>query len=208
MLTKKESLLLDLIKSRFIKYNQFPSYSELAVELGYKSKNSITVLVQKLIEKKKLVKDRKGGFRLSDPINSLSGEQTVEIPLLGEVACGIPIFAEENFEAYYSVSTKFAPESHGYFLLRAIGDSMNVGANGKEPIHQGDMVLIKAQSTADSGDWVLALIDDEATIKELQIKRNHILLVPHSTNENHKPTILEKSFEIQGVVKKVFCDLT
>ncbi len=85
---------------------------------------------------------------------------------------------------------------------------MNIGVKGKEPIHEGDMILIKAQQSAENGDWVLALIDDEATIKELQIKRNHLLLVPHSTNSKHKPTILDRNFEIQGVVKKVFCDLS
>nr|WP_291869587.1 transcriptional repressor LexA [Maribacter sp.] len=123
---------------------------------------------------------------------------TVEIPLVGSVSCGLPIFAEENIEAQIPVSTKLIRKSNNYFLLRAFGDSMN-----KKGINGGDLLLIKQQQVAENKDLVLALVDDDATVKEFIDNGDTIVLKPHSTNPKHQPIILTNDFRIQGIVEKV-----
>ncbi len=124
--------------------------------------------------------------------------QTVKVPLLGEVACGTPIFAEENIEAFIPVSDKLIKSSYHYFILRASGDSMDEAG-----INDGDLVLIRQQQIAKNGDKVVALIDDEATIKEFQNNGNMIVLKPRSKNSKHQPIILTTDFRIQGIVETV-----
>jgi len=130
--------------------------------------------------------------------NNVVEEHTVKVPLLGTIACGIPIFAEENIEAQIPISVKLAKPGNRYFLLRASGNSMD-----KKGINDGVLVLIKQQSTAESGQDVVALIDSEATIKEYHNYGDKIILKPQSTNNNHQPIILTGDFQIQGVVINV-----
>ncbi|WP_338356920.1 transcriptional repressor LexA [Yeosuana marina] len=125
-------------------------------------------------------------------------EKMIRIPVLGNVACGHPLFAEENIETEISVSTKLIRKGKNYFILRASGDSMN-----KASIDDGDLVLIRKEQTAEDGDRVLALIDDEATIKEFKNNVDHIVLLPKSTNIEHQPIILTRDFKIQGIVESI-----
>ncbi len=122
----------------------------------------------------------------------------ISIPVLGNVACGFPLFAEENIETEISVSTKLIRKDKKYFILRASGDSMN-----KANINDGDLVLIRQEQTAEDGDRVVALIDDEATIKEFKNNGDHIVLLPKSTTKEHQPIILTRDFKIQGIVENI-----
>ena len=130
--------------------------------------------------------------------NEVVEEHTVKVPLLGTIACGIPIFAEENIEVQIPVSVKIAKPGNRYFLLRASGDSMD-----KKRINDGDLVLIRQQPSADNGQDVVALINNEATIKEFHNYGDKIILKPNSTNKSHQPIILTSDFRIQGVVISV-----
>ena len=121
--------------------------------------------------------------------------RTVAIPLVGTVACGTPMLAEENIEAMIPVSTSLAKPGHRYFLLRAQGDSMNAAE-----IHDGDLVLVRQQQTANNGNIVVALIDEEATIKEFRRTTEVVVLQPKSNSPEYKPIILTREFQIQGVV--------
>jgi repressor LexA len=121
--------------------------------------------------------------------------KTVFIPLLGSIACGAPILATENIETEIAVSVDLLKGSNPHFLLRAKGNSMDeVG------ISDGDLVLIKQQYTAENGDFVVALIDDDATIKEFHKNSDAIVLKPRSTEQIHQPIILTRDFRIQGIV--------
>jgi repressor LexA len=121
--------------------------------------------------------------------------QTVNIPLLGTISCGTPMFANENIEAQIPVSVDLIKGSNKYFLLRAKGNSMNdVGIN------DGDIVLVKQQNTAENGDFVVALIDDDATIKEFRKNSDAVVLRPRSSEQMHQPIILTRDFRIQGIV--------
>lgn len=123
---------------------------------------------------------------------------TVNIPLVGAVACGLPHFAEEHIEAHIAIAKALVKTPSDYFLLRAFGDSMN-----KKGINSGDLLLIKQQQVAESGDLVLALVDDDATVKEFIKSENIIVLKPHSTNPKHQPIVLTSDFRIQGKVENI-----
>jgi repressor LexA len=125
-------------------------------------------------------------------------EKMISIPVLGNVACGYPLFAEENIETEISISTKLIRKDKKYFILRASGDSMN-----KANIDDGDLVLIRKEQIAEDGDRVVALIDDEATIKEFKNNVDHIVLLPKSTTKEHQPIILTRDFKIQGIVESI-----
>lgn len=102
----------------------------------------------------------------------------------------MPIFAEENIETEIEISTKIAKSHEKYFFLRADGDSMN-----RKEILPGDLVLIRETNIAKNGDIVVALINDEATLKEYRYEGHSIYLIPHSDNPRHKPIILDAGEE-------------
>jgi len=120
------------------------------------------------------------------------------VPLLGSVSCGIPKFAEENIDEYVCLPESLFGRGE-FFLLRARGDSM-IGAG----IEDGDLVLIRQQSTADYNQIVVALVDDEATLKRFRPKENHICL--HPENKRYEDIIVDSCL-IQGVAVKVIKDL-
>lgn len=146
------------------------------------------------LKKRGLLSYKRGVIRLSSKI-PVMGEVTAEVPLVGSVACGLPSLAEQTPEALIEVSTKLAQPGFSYFLLRAKGNSMN-----KSGIHDGDLVLVRQQSTARPGDKVVALVNDEATIKHFHPGRDVVVLRPNSTQTRCKPIVLSKDFIIQGVV--------
>ncbi len=196
--SNKELAALRVMRDFLMKNGRMPSVRELMKEMEYKSPRSAAVILQQLIDKEILNKKEDGSIQFIQyefDAEETTSEQTVKIPLLGTIACGLPILAEENIEAMIAVSTKIAKPTNKYFLLRAKGDSMN-----EKGIKNGDLVLVKQQNTADNGDIVVALIDDEATIKELRLNDDNVLLLPRSSNKTHTPIILSRDFIVQGVV--------
>jgi len=122
----------------------------------------------------------------------------VNVPVLGTTSCGLPILAVENKEAEIPISSKLLKKESKYFILRVSGTSMNEAG-----IQDGDLALVKQQSTAENKDIVVALIDDEATIKEYHRQGDMIVLKPKSNDKSHQPIILTEDFKIQGVVERV-----
>lgn len=195
-LSQIEMQALKFIRNTITHFGVGPSVRDLAKALEYSSPRSAAVIIQKLTDRGYLTRRSDGHLQLlRSPTEGKDAAQTVEVPLVGSVACGTPFLAQENVEAMISVSTKLARPPHRYFLLRAKGDSMN-----RAGIDDGSLVLVRQQQTADNGKIVVALIDDEATIKELHISREAIALKPRSTNPEHKPIILTRDFRVQGVV--------
>jgi repressor LexA len=164
--------------------------------MGFGSTRTSVLLLNALIEKGVLKRKDDGSLRIvNDPVESSLNARTVDVPLVGTVSCGAPVFAEENIEAYFPVSVSLAKPGFRYFLLRAKGDSMN-----KAGIKDGDLVLVRQQPTAENGERVVALIDDEATIKVLERIKDAILLKPRSTKKEYQPIVLNRDFMVQGVV--------
>lgn len=202
-LTSKELDAIRQIRNWLVHRGRNPSIRELMVALEYKSPRSAQDVIEKLEKKGILAKTESGSFKLiKDPVSSEIHAQTVDVPLVGLVTCGTPIFAEENTEAIIPVSTSLAKPPSKYFILRATGDSMDLAG-----IQDGDVVLIKQQEDANNGDRVVALIDDKATIKELYKENGFVILKPKSSNLNHQSIVLIDDFKIQGVVVSVIPNL-
>ncbi len=183
------------IRNFLMQHGRMPSIRELMKEMKYKSPLSPMLLLNKLAANDFLEKKPDGSYILLKDLTARGSARTVAIPLVGTASCGMPILAQENIEAMIPVSTNLAKPGSTYFLLRARGDSMNeVGINN------GDLILVKQQPTASNGQNVVALIDDEATVKEFQHKGNFVTLLPRSNNKTLQPIILTQDFKIQGVV--------
>lgn len=195
--TPKELETIRYIRNQLIHRGVAPTVRDVMTFLSYKSPHSAMLFLDKLKDSGIVARDTKTGKLklLRDPEHELHHAMTVDIPLVGNVPCGLPLLAEENIETYVPVSTRWVKPPHKYFLLRAVGDSMN-----KKGIQDGNLVLVKQQPDADDGQSVVALINDEATVKELHRTDNAIILKPQSTNLDHKPIVLTDDFQIQGVV--------
>lgn len=183
------------IRNWLMQYGKVPSVRDLMIVMNYKSPRSTMLLLQDLEENGFLERRGDGSFRLIKDLETGIIARTVAIPLVGSVPCGSPLLAEENIEAMIQVSTSLAKPGSKYFLLRAAGDSMD-----KAGINDGDLILIKQQPVADNGQRIVALIDDEATVKEYQRNGDIVALMPRSNNPAHKPIILTQDFQIQGIV--------
>lgn len=129
------------------------------------------------------------------------GLETLPIPLVGEVSAGPLMVARENVEAWLRLpKSTLKPSSGKFFLLRVRGDSMNKAVVNGARIQNGDLVLVRQQPVAEPGEIVVALIDGEATIKRLERGPNYFILRSQSTNPEHQPVIVDREFEVAGVV--------
>ena len=195
-LSDNELQAVRFIRNTLVHGGRTPSVRDLMRELNYRSPHSAMLILNRLIDRGLLRRTADGRLEiLQDPEGSRINATTVDVPLVGNVACGRPLLATENVEMLIPVSTKLARPPHRYFLLRAVGDSMN-----KKGIKPGNLVLVRQQPDADNGQVVVALIDDEATVKELQRAGGTILLKPRSTNSKHRPIVLSDDFQVQGIV--------
>jgi repressor LexA len=186
---------LRCIRNAVMHNGKVPSVRQLMAAMKYKSPHSAMLIMQELRDTGFLEKKPGGGLRLAKDLPSNEVTRTVAVPLVGTVAAGTPILAEENIEGFIPISLSLAKPGSKYFLLRVRGDSMNeVGIN------DGDFVLARQQLIANMGDRVVVLIDDEATVKEFHPRRDVVVLKPRSTNPENKPIIVDHDFQIQGVV--------
>lgn len=189
---------------RFIKQYQkengkSPTYRQIGHSIGISSSGMVGRYIRQL-EMRGLIGKEKNGAVAIDP--RLFSGRTRTASLIGTVACGMPIFAEENIEGNFELPVEiFGNEEH--FLLHAKGYSM-VGKG----IYDGDIIVAKRQNTAELGQVVVALIDDEATAKIFIPKKNKFVLkaANDSTDENGNrcyPDIVTDHCEILGVVDNV-----
>jgi len=201
-LSDKENMALKEIRNSIINFGRCPSLRDLMKTLGYRSPRSASLLVNKLISKGILRRNSSGSLQIVKDFESKSNMQTIDVPLLGVVPCGTPIFAEENIQAMFPVSTKLASPPHKYFLLKAKGDSMNM-----KGINDGDFILVRKQPMAENGEAIVALVNNEVTIKEFSVSTHAVVLKPRSTNIAHKPIVAGNDFQVQGVVVTVIPNL-
>ena len=182
----KMQAVLNFINDYNAEYGYPPTVREICAKLNIKSTASAYYYIEKLTAEGKLSKspnkNRAVSFKKSSSIN---------IPLLGVVTAGQPIFAYENYEDYYSFP---AGSFHGedMFMLRDQGTSM-IDAG----IFDGDKVIVKKQETAENGDIVVALLDDSATVKRFFKKPDCIVL--HPENEALQDIVV-KNVKILGKV--------
>lgn len=136
---------------------------------------------------------------IKEKIISPYAKEMVLIPLVGSAPCGEPILGENNIEEMIQVDKSKIRPGVQYFILRAIGDSMNLAG-----INDGDLVLCRYSEKGETGDRVVALLGGEnVTIKSYDKKDGLRILLPKSTNKSHKPIIPEEGDVVQGVVQEV-----
>lgn len=182
------------IRNQIVHFGVTPSLREIGRAVGYSSPRSAQLMLVRL-ERQGLLRRVDGEIRLSPRQAHTTGESVVDVPLVGAVACGSPTLAEQSPEALIPISTKIAKPGHTYFLLRASGSSMN-----RAGINSGDLVLVRQQPVAEEGEKVVALINDDATIKRFHREGDVVVLRPDSTDKTHRPIVLSEDFTIQGIV--------
>lgn len=198
-LTPQQLLFLERLLQFQAREGVPPTVREMQALGGFRSPRSVAQFLDALEAAGYI--DRAAGARnvriLKRPADAAIPDRanTVAVPVIGRVAAGQPILAAENIEEYIPVSTRLARGHWRYFILRVRGDSMD-----RAGIHDGDLVLVRQQDTADPGNHVVALINEDATVKRLRIARDAILLEPMSSNPIHKPIVVDRDFRVQGVV--------
>ena len=210
-LTDRQRQLLEFIEDHLRIQGFPPSIREMADHMGIRSTNGVNDHLKALL-KKGYIKKSQG---LKSRAISLLGrakrasarrpeEQVVLVPILGRVAAGAPVLSDENFEGTISMGRSLLPSSRNLFALRVQGDSM-IGKG----IFDGDMVLVKSQPSADSGQIVVAMVDGETTVKTLRRLKNHIRLEP--ANDQIEPIVIHRQdfapTSILGVVTGVYRQL-
>jgi repressor LexA len=176
--------------------NAPPSQQEIADHFGL-AQNAAYQLVGYLKKKGYLV-DTGGhrGLRLS-PEYQRQRSETEGLPILGRVAAGTPILAEENIQGYLAVEKLFGQDK-GTFLLKIAGDSMV-----DEGIMDGDYVVIKAVSTLENGQIGVVLLDDEATVKRVFVQKDRIALKPANRKAGYRTKYIRRFDKDVRILGKV-----
>ncbi|MGK2959788.1 MAG: transcriptional repressor LexA [Candidatus Malihini olakiniferum] len=189
-LTIRQQQVYDLIRDHISQTSMPPTRAEIAKQLGFRSPNAAEEHLKALARKGviKIVSGASRGIRL------LMEEENIGLPLIGRVAAGKPLLTEEHIECYYQVdSAMFKP--HADFLLRVSGMSMkDIG------ILDGDLLAVHKTQEMHNGQFVVARIEDEVTVKILKIKGKNVLLL--AENNAFTPILVdlrEQSFTIQGL---------
>lgn len=196
-ISKKQEEILEYIKSELLSKGYPPAVREICEAVHLKSTSSVHSHLETLEKNGYIRRDptKPRAIEIMDDTFNLTRREVVNVPVIGRVAAGAPILAEENIENYFPIPMEFMPNEKT-FLLSVKGESMiNAG------ILDGDYVLIKQQSNAENGDMVVALVEDGATVKPFFKEEGVYRLQPE--NDFMDPIIVE-SVEILGKVIGVF----
>ena len=171
---------------------RMPSYSEMLKLFGFKSKNAVFRVVEKLIEAGMVAKDHLGRLVPTQDFSENAGS----VPMLGFVTAGFPATVEEELADTVNLDEMLIKNKPITYMLEVDGDSM-IDAH----IEKGDMVLVEKRATAKDGEIVIAEVDGEFTMKYFREKGNKRWLEP--ANKNYQPIYPEHSLNINAVVKAV-----
>ncbi|MDU2670566.1 MAG: transcriptional repressor LexA [Clostridium sp.] len=173
-----------------------PSVREICEAVNLKSTSSVHGHLKKLETKGLIKRDPTKPRALEIMENSSNRIEMVNIPIVGKVTAGMPILASENVEGVFPIPLSYIKHDNELFILNVSGDSMiNAG------IHHGDLAIIERIPTACNGDIVVALIENEATIKRFYKENDYIRLQPE--NDNMSPIIV-KDCSILGKLVGLF----
>ena len=189
-LTPKEKAVYEYIRKIIDENGYPPTVRDICKALNIRSTSSVHIYLERL-ENKGFIKRETGKSR-SVRIEQQSKENKYHIPVLGQVAAGTPILAQQNYEGYTVFSTTKSYEEQSLFALKIKGESMiNAG------ILDGDFVIVQQSSSCDNGEIVVAMANDEATVKRFYKENGHFRLQPE--NDNMEPIIVD-SVEVIGKV--------
>jgi repressor LexA len=206
-LTARQESILSFIKQFIQETGYPPTLREIGKNFGISSTFGVKRHLEALVKKGflNIESNASRGITLLrseiDVDNSFSASRDdlfFKLPVVGRVAAGSPILAVENIESTMVIDSSYLKNAGNAFALRVQGDSMiNAG------IQEGDLVIVSPEENPKSGDIVVAMLDDEATIKRLLLSGKEITLIPE--NDNYNPiTVKDKeSFKIVGKIKGV-----
>lgn len=196
-ITKKQEEILNYIKDEILERGFPPAVREICQAVGLKSTSSVHSHLESL-EKNGYIRrnpTKPRAIEILDESFNMLRREMVNVPVVGTVAAGQPILAEQNIDSYFPIPSEYMPNEQS-FILKVKGESMvNAG------ILDGDSVLVMQQTTARNGDIVVALIEDSATVKTYYKENGHYRLQPE--NDTMDPIIVDDC-KILGKVFGVF----
>lgn len=188
-LTERQQRVLDYVRSAIADTGFPPTRAEIASELGFRSPNAAEEHLKALARKGaiEMIPGTSRGIRIIE-------DENLGLPIVGRVAAGEPILAQEHIEDYCSIAPEFFhPKAD--FLLEVQGDSMI-----KIGIHNGDYIAVHKTNTARNGNIIVARVDDEVTVKRYEKQRTQVLL--HPENDDYKTIEVnpkDQEFNIEGL---------
>lgn len=197
-ITAKQKEILEYIKVQILERGYPPAVREICEAVHLKSTSSVHSHLETLEKNGYIRRDptKPRAIEICDDSFQMVRTEMISLPVVGNVAAGQPILAEENIESYFPIPAEFIPGGDPSFILKVRGDSMiNAGINN------GDQIFVQSCSAARNGDMVVALIDDSATVKTFYREKGHIRLQPE--NDNMDPIIVNDC-KILGKVFGVF----
>lgn len=196
-ISAKQQEILNYIKEEILKRGYPPAVREICEAVNLKSTSSVHSHLETLEKNGYIRRDptKPRAIEICDDNFQMVRTEMVSLPVIGQVAAGQPILAEENIESYFPVPAEYVPTGDS-FILHVKGDSMiNAG------IFNGDQLFVNACHTAHNGEIVVAMIDDSATVKTFYKEEGHIRLQPE--NDSMDPIIVNDC-QILGKVFGVF----
>lgn len=196
-ITAKQQEILEYIKENILKKGYPPAVREICEAVHLKSTSSVHSHLETLERNGYIRRDptKPRAIEILDDEFALTRREMVQVPIVGTVAAGQPILAQENIEDYFPIPANLLPNTET-FMLRVKGESM-IDAG----IYDGDQVIVSQTKVADNGDIVVALIEDSATVKRYYKEKGYYRLQPE--NASMEPIIVNE-LEILGKVIGLF----
>ena len=196
-ITDKQREILEYIKEMILKKGYPPAVREICEGVHLKSTSSVHSHLESLEKNGYIRRDptKPRTIEILDDDFALTRRELVNVPVIGTVAAGVPILAEQNIEDYLPIPAEILPNKE-VFMLKVKGNSMIEAG-----IYNGDKVIVAKQPNAENGDKVVALVDDSATVKPFYKENGHFRLQPE--NSSMDPIILDQ-VEILGKVIGLF----
>ena len=193
-LTSKQEKILSFITHHIEDKGYPPTFREIGQFFGMASTNAVKKFIN-ILEEKGYIRRSAKSARALEVIDHIRRQKGIWVPIVGRITAGEPLLAVENIEERLLLDPSFS-RGEKSFLLRVQGDSM-IGAG----IHDQDLALIKPQKTAENGEIVAVLVDDEATIKRFYRKRGKIILKP--ANPRYEPIVIKRDAEVKIIGKVI-----
>ena len=202
-LTDRQLQILDFIQL-FVEENHYPpTYRQIGKEFSIASTFGVKRHIDALVKKGylKIESNSSRSISLVKNNNNVNPESnsSITVPIIGRVAAGYPVLAEENIEGTFTIDASLIKSKNNIFALKTRGDSMT-GAG----ILDGDLVLVNSQKNAKNGDIVVALIGDESTLKTYESKKGKTYLVPANKNYPILDMTNKQDFSIIGKIIGVY----
>ena len=196
-ITPKQQEILDFIKSEILSKGYPPAVRDICEAVHLKSTSSVHSHLETLEKNGYIRRDptKPRAIEIMDDSFNLSRREVVNVPMVGTVAAGQPILAQEHIEGYVPIPAEYMPNTD-CFMLKVKGESMiNAG------IFDGDYIMVRQQNVASNGEMIVALVDDSATVKTFYKENGHYRLQPE--NDSMDPIIVD-DVQILGKVCGVF----